>query len=136
MRILIADDDPVYRELLTSLLSEWSLDVVAVTNGRDAVQALARDGTFQLAILDWMMPELDGYQVCRQLRQQGDYDDLYILIVTGSPKEQMLQVILAGADDYLVKPFDPLDLKIRVRNAIRLVELKQELRQLRQAAGG
>ena len=136
MRILIADDDPVYRELLSGLLAEWCLDVVAVADGREAIRALAADRSIRLAILDWMMPELDGYQVCRQLRQQGDYDDLYILIVTGSPKEQMLQVILAGADDYLVKPFEPLDLKIRVRNAIRLLDLQDELRQVRQATGG
>ncbi len=134
MKILIADDDPIYRELMSGLLSRWSFDVVLAGDGAQAMRLLSEDRTVRLALLDWMMPELDGYEVCRRLRAQSEYDDLYVVMVTGTrDRDQILQVILAGADDYLIKPFDPMDLKIRIRNAIRLINLQDELRQKAQA---
>jgi len=130
MKILIADDDPIYRELMGGLLSGWSFDVVQADDGAQAMRLLREDPTVRLALLDWMMPEMDGYEVCRRLRAQSEYDDLYVVMVTGTrDRNQILQVILAGADDYLIKPFDPMDLKIRIRNAIRLINLQDELRQ-------
>ncbi len=130
MKILIADDDPIYRELMGGLLSGWSFDVVLASDGAQAMRLLSEDPTVRLALLDWMMPEMDGYEVCRRLRAQSEYDDLFVVMVTGTrDRDQILQVILAGADDYLIKPFDPMDLKIRIRNAIRLINLQDELRQ-------
>lgn len=132
MRILIADDDPVYRELLSGLLEEWAFEIVTVSDGAQALKALQDDSQFSIAVLDWMMPGMDGYEVCSRLRADERLEGLYVLIVTGSrKKEEILRVVVAGADDYLIKPFEPVDLKIRIRNAQRVLNLQEEVRNLK-----
>lgn len=126
MQILIADDDPVYRTLLQSLLQEWRFDVSTASDGAAALAMLTQSGAPRLAILDWMMPGMDGFEVCRRLRQR-DGRNPYILLMTGnSQREELLTIILAGADDYLLKPFEPLDLKIRLRLAVRVIGLEDD----------
>lgn len=128
MRVLIADDDPVYRSLLEGLLRQWEFDVVVVCDGSEAWQALQSRGDVQLAILDWMMPEMDGYEVCARIKQDRSKEHIYVIMVTGSARrDDIIRVLVAGADDYIIKPFEPLDLKIRVHAAKRIVDLQAEL---------
>ena len=134
MRILVADDDPVYRELLSGLLQEWSFEVVTACDGLEALDAFRAGRDFSIVTLDWMMPGLDGYQVCTRLRDEAGEGGPYVIIVTGNrEREEILRVVVAGADDYLIKPFDPVDLKIRIRNALRIINLQEELRELKLA---
>lgn len=127
MLILVADDDPVYRNLMQSLLEEWHFEVVLATNGAEAWAILQQPDAPTMAILDWMMPEMEGYDVCRQVRQAGGDGVPYILLMTSNnSRDDLLKVILAGADDYLLKPFEPLDLKIRLRTGIRILNLMED----------
>jgi len=133
MRVLVVDDDPVYREMLAALLEEWALDVTSVPDGTQAMKALRESGEFSIALLDWMMPGMDGYEVCSRLRGEKHLESLYVMIVTGNrQREDILRVIVVGADDYLIKPFEPVDLKIRIRNAMRVLGLQEEIRSLKQ----
>ncbi len=128
MQILVADDDPVYRNLLQGLLEESHFEVALAANGAEAMAILQRQDTPTLAILDWMMPEMDGYEVCRQIRQTKGNSVPYILLMTSNNRrEELLRVLIAGADDYLLKPFEPLDLKIRLRAGIRILNSEEQL---------
>jgi len=128
MQILVADDDPVYRSLLQSLLEESHFEVVLACDGAEAWEILQRPNAPTLAILDWMMPGMDGYEVCRKVRESRGNSIPYVLMVTSnSSREELLKVLVAGADDYLLKPFEPLDLKIRLRTAIRILNLQERL---------
>ena len=134
MRVLIADDDPVYRGLLEELLKQYDFDVVSVPNGLEAWEAIQHDETIKLVILDWMMPEMDGYEVCRRIREAGTRQDTYVILVTGSQlKDEIIKILVAGADDYIIKPFEPLDLKIHLRAAMRIIDLEAEAAELRKA---
>ncbi len=135
MHVLIADDDPVYRNLLDDLLGQWcGFDVTCACDGQEAWEAIERDPTVQLAILDWMMPGMDGYQICQRLKSDDATADVYTILVTGSQlKDEVIKVLVAGADDYIIKPFDPLDLRIRVRAAMRIITLRAEVAELRKA---
>jgi len=136
MRTLIADDDPVYLGLVDGLLDQWGYETVLATNGVQAWELLQADESIRLVVLDWMMPEMDGFEVCRKVRAADLGRDVYILLMTGSNrKEDIIQVVVAGADDYLIKPFEPLDLKIRLRSARRILDLQAELARYRQAEG-
>jgi two-component system cell cycle response regulator len=126
--ILIAEDDPISRRILQSWLQKWNYHVIALENGIDAWSALQREDSPPMAILDWMMPGLDGIEVCRRIRsrQRGAYK--YVLLL--SAKESKHDVVIgleAGADDYLTKPFDVNELRARVRAGKRILELQGEL---------
>jgi len=119
--------------MLAALLEEWALDVTSVPDGTQAMKALRESGEFSIALLDWMMPGMDGYEVCSRLRGEKHLESLYVMIVTGNrQREDILRVIVVGADDYLIKPFEPVDLKIRIRNAMRVLGLQEEIRSLKQ----
>lgn len=134
MHVLIADDDPVYRNLLDDLLRQWGFDVTCVCDGQEAWETIERDRTVQLAILDWMMPGMDGYRICEKLKNDGARAEVYTILVTGSLlKDEVIKVLVAGADDYIIKPFDPLDLRIHVRAAMRIITLRAEVAELRKA---
>ena len=134
MQVLIADDDPTYRSLLEGLLREWHFEAIVVEDGQQAWEILQRKDAPKLVLLDWMMPEMDGFEVCKNVRDMDDGDNTYILIITGSrSKKDMMRVVVAGADDYLMKPFEPIDLKIHLRNATRFLRVREELDELRQA---
>lgn len=129
MQILVADDDVVYRKSLQLLLEKASFEVVLATNGAEALAILQRPDAPTLAILDWMMPEMDGYEVCRTIRQARSDSIPYILLMTSnSRREELLRVMIAGADDYLLKPFEPLDLKIRLRAGMRILDSPEQLK--------
>jgi len=128
MRILIAEDDAISQRLLESTLGKWGHDVIVVDNGRDALAALQTADAPNIAILDWMMPEMDGVQVCHAVRGAGGNGILYLILLTAKGlKEDIVVGLDAGADDYLIKPFDREELRARVNAGIRIVTLELQL---------
>ncbi len=127
-RVLIADDDPVSCRLLHSLLTKWGYDATIVSNGIEAQKALRGPTAPRLAIVDWMMPGLDGIQVVRELRAAKHDLYTYVLLLTAKgEKSDILQGLDAGADDYLTKPFDAKQLRARLRVGERILDLQQRL---------
>jgi DNA-binding response OmpR family regulator len=131
MKILIADDDPISRRLLQLTLTNWCYEVMAVNDGQEAWQTLQQADAPSLAILDWMMPGLDGPEVCRRMRQTPTLlSPIYIILLTGkTQKEDIVAGLQAGADDYLTKPFDAQELQVRLQVGIRVMQLQSELAQ-------
>ncbi len=130
MRILIADDDPVSRRLLQLTLTNWCYEVMAVHDGQEAWQTLRQADAPSLAILDWMMPGLDGPEVCRRVRQTPTLSPIYIILLTSkTQKEDIIAGLQAGADDYLTKPFDAQELQARLQVGMRVMQLQSELAQ-------
>ncbi len=129
MHILVADDDPVYRNLLKNLLEQWDSEVVLAVDGAEAWVILQQSNAPTFAILDWMMPKMDGYEVCQKVRTARGSTIPYILLMTSNGRrEELLRILVAGADDYLLKPFEPLDLKIRLRAGIRILNFEEQSR--------
>lgn len=127
-RILIAEDDPVSRRLLELFLVKWGFEVSIATTGTEALQMLERMGAPRLAILDWMMPGMEGVQVCQKLRESGDRPYVYVLLLTArTQKEDLLQGLESGADDYLTKPFDSQELRARLHVGQRILDLQDQL---------
>lgn len=133
MRILIADDDPVARRMLESTLTRLGHEVEAVADGPDAINRLLDPDAPRMAILDWMMPGADGTVVCRVVRQRvSPY--IYIILLTGKDRhEDMIAALDAGADDFLTKPFDAVELRARLRSAARVLEFQEGLLQAQEA---
>jgi sigma-B regulation protein RsbU (phosphoserine phosphatase) len=130
MRILIAEDDRVSRRLLESHLLKWGHEVVVVEDGGQALSALQRDDAPELAILDWMMPGMDGVEICRRIRAGGSSRPLHIILLTARiSREDLVEGLEAGADDYVTKPFDPPELRARVRVGMRIIELQRDLQE-------
>jgi two-component system cell cycle response regulator len=128
MRVLIADDDAVARRLLEVTLTHWGYQVLAVASGSEAIQALQAPDAPSLAILDWEMPGLEGVEVCRQSRRQAEGRYTYIILLTArNRREDIVEGLQSGADDYVIKPFDTYELQARVRAASRIVELQDQL---------
>jgi two-component sensor histidine kinase len=128
VKVLVADDDPVVRTLLTANLSKWDYQVTACGDGLHAWLALQADDAPPLAILDWVMPSMDGVEVCRRVRSRGRRPYTYIILLTvKGRRDEVLQGLEAGADDYIVKPFDPNELRVRIRGAQRILTLQQDL---------
>ena len=134
MKILVADDRNVSRHLLSSMVKKWGYDVVSASDGAQAWEVLRQPDAPRLAVLDWMMPGLTGPQVCEMVRQKGGDAYVYILLLTGrTQREDVIEGMTAGADDYVVKPFDQQELKVRLRAGRRIVELQDELLSAREA---
>jgi diguanylate cyclase (GGDEF)-like protein len=128
MKILIADDSIVSRHLLDATLRKWGYDVVVACDGIEAWNELQKEDAPQLAILDWVMPGQTGPEVCHLVRQRTSDRYTYLLLLTSkSLKEDLIEGMEAGADDYLTKPFDQHELKVRLRAGIRVIELQSEL---------
>ena len=131
--ILIAEDDPIFRRLLQSRLQNWGYRVIAVEDGDAAWELLRQPNTPDLLILDWMMPGVDGIELCRRIRERHQDRYQYILLVTGKDgKQDVIQGLEAGADDYLTKPFDLGELRARVWTGKRILSLQRELIQARE----
>jgi CheY-like chemotaxis protein len=125
---LVADDDPICRSLLETTLRRLGHEVVACATGGDALRQLTGSEPPELAILDWMMPEMDGTEVCRSLRASGTPNPPYlVLLTTRSCRDDVVQGLEAGADDYMVKPFDLQELRARVHAGERIVHLQSAL---------
>lgn len=129
MRILIAEDDPVSRRILQDILEDWQYEVVATSNGNEAWEVLQHEKPPLLAILDWMMPGMSGVEICRRLRDSKKESYVYVLILTAKhEKQDIILAMDAGADDYVSKPFDDQELRVRLRAGQRIVELQETLR--------
>jgi two-component system cell cycle response regulator len=128
MRILIAEDETIQRRLLESLLTGWGHEVTVATNGSQAWAMLQGENRPDLTILDWMMPGMDGLRVCAELRKDSSQTYVYIVLLTArNRKQDLLQALDAGADDYLVKPFDAQELKARLKAGKRILDLQEQL---------
>jgi predicted signal transduction protein with EAL and GGDEF domain len=127
-RILIADDDAITRRLLQRTLRQAGYEVVAVENGRKALECLSRTDGPRLALLDWLMPELNGVEVCRAIRRHSEQPYAYIILLTGkTSKVDVVTGLEAGADDYITKPCDAEELKARLRCGERILKLEDKL---------
>jgi diguanylate cyclase (GGDEF)-like protein len=127
-RILIAEDDPISRRMLQAFLGKWGYDVEVAADGNEALAALEQPSAPQLAVLDWMMPGLEGPQVCEKVRQLSDRPYTYILLLTArGQQDDLVRGLAAGADDYLTKPFDSQELRARLRVGERILELERNL---------
>jgi len=134
MRILIADDESMSRKLLQKTLERAGYEVTAVENGRLAADQLCPADGPRLALLDWVMPELDGPGVCREVRKRKEQSYVYMILLTSKEsKEDVVAGLESGADDYLTKPFDPEELKARLRTGLRILDLEDRLIQAREA---
>jgi two-component system, cell cycle response regulator len=126
--ILLAEDSAVYRHLIKSHLDEWGFDLVCAKDGRAAWKLLTQPDAPRLALLDWVLPEIDGVELCRRLRSRSSAPYTYTILLTAkSRKQEMLEAMDAGADDFLSKPFDPLELKASLLVGKRIVSLQEKL---------
>jgi formate hydrogenlyase transcriptional activator len=128
MRILIAEDDPFFSEVLEGVLTKWGYQVVVARNGKDAWQALQAEDAPRIAILDWMMPDMTGIDICRLVRMEKQEAYRYLILLTS--QQQATDIIVgmdAGADDYLTKPLKINELRVRLNAGRRMVDLQQEL---------
>jgi len=127
-RVLIAEDDPVSCHLLKSFLVKWDYDVVVVTDGIAALKILEAEDTPRLAVLDWMMPGMEGVQICQRVREHRNRPYVYVLLLTArSEKRDLLRGLELGADDYLTKPFDSEELRARLLVGERILNLQDDL---------
>ena len=127
-RILVAEDHQVSRHLLERNLQNWGFDVISAQDGEAAAAILDGPDAPSLAILDWMMPRMDGVEVCRRVRQSHASPYIYLLMLTAkSQKDEIAAGLEAGADDYVIKPFDPDELRARLKVGQRVVELERTL---------
>ncbi|HEY6905697.1 MAG TPA: diguanylate cyclase [Candidatus Acidoferrales bacterium] len=127
-RVLIADDDPFSRRMLEALLTKSGYRVVTAIDGVEALKILAAEGSPPLAVLDWMMPGLEGPQVCERVRALPDRPYVYILLLTArNEKQDLLNGLQSGADDYLTKPFDAQELRARLHVGQRILDLQDSL---------
>lgn len=130
MKILIAEDDITSRTILENVLVKWGYEVIATKDGEEAWRKLQESDTASLLVLDWMMPKMDGLEVCRRVRQmeKPDGHPFYIILLTGrNTKEDIVTGLQAGANDYITKPFDKDELKARIAVGQRVIELQTEL---------
>ena len=133
MRILIADDEMMSLRLLQETLERAGYEVTAVGNGRLAADELCKLDGPRLALLDWVMPELDGPGVCREVRKRKEQSYVYMVLLTSKEaKEDVVAGLESGADDYLTKPFDPEELKARLRTGVRILNLEDRLVEARE----
>jgi two-component system cell cycle response regulator len=127
-KILIAEDDPISRRLLEVFLTRWGYQVAVAAGGTEALELLDQAGAPRLAVLDWMMPGLEGIQVCRKIREHKDRPYTYILLLSArTQKQDLLLGLESGADDYLTKPFDAQELRARLRVGERILQLQDGL---------
>jgi phosphoserine phosphatase RsbU/P len=128
VRVLIAEDDAVSRHLLEATLRKWGYEVIVAADGLEALEVLRRPDAPSLAILDWMMPGMDGAEVCLKARDLSPGRLLYIILLTAKGrKEDVVEGLTAGADDYIIKPFDRSEMKARMNAVERILRLQAEL---------
>ncbi|MGA8442402.1 MAG: diguanylate cyclase [Candidatus Sulfotelmatobacter sp.] len=127
--VVLAEDSALYRHLIQGHLKEWGFAFSYARDGKEALKMLMDRDAPRLALLDWVLPEMDGVEICRRLRRRSA-DEPYtytILLTAKNRKQEMLEAMDAGVDDFLAKPFDPLELKARILVGQRIVDLQQKL---------
>src|SRR5262249_46783637 len=116
LKVLAAEDNAVFQSVLRSLLTKWGYDAVIARDGLEAWDALQSNDGPRLAILDWMMPGLDGVEICQRVRAARREPYTYIILLSARTESQdMLEGMEAGADDYIAKPINPRELRVRLR---------------------
>ena len=134
MWILIAEDDLLSRNMLQAVLRKFGHDVVAVGDGKEALEVLQQPGAPRLAILDWMMPDFDGVDVCRHIRREPSVDPPYLILLTAKDDENsVVEGLDAGANDYLTKPYQNMELRARVDVGKRMLDLQSDLNHAKDA---
>lgn len=133
-RVLIAEDDPITRMMLGATLSSWGVETIQVGDGDEALKVMQSEDPPRLALLDWIMPGKDGPQVCKELRTGAPEPYIYTILLTSMDrKEDLITGLESGADDYLIKPYDPSELRVRLKAGERIVRLQAELISAREA---
>jgi two-component system cell cycle response regulator len=133
MRILVADDDPVSRRLMQGILQRSGYEVILAEDGVAACRELAKNDGPRLALIDWIMPEMDGLAVCREVRRRRDDSYVYIALLTArQANEDIVAGLEAGADDYLTKPCRPAELKARLLTGRRILRYEDKLVEARE----
>jgi two-component system cell cycle response regulator len=129
MQALVVDDSAIYRKLIGDHLRSWNFGVTLATTGSEAWQILEQPNSPKLVLLDWVLPDLDGIELCQRIRQAGSCGHyVYVILLTSKEgRQNMLDAMQAGADDYLVKPFNELELKARLLVGKRILDLQEEL---------
>ncbi|HEX3704820.1 MAG TPA: response regulator transcription factor [Vicinamibacterales bacterium] len=128
MRVVIADDDRVAAEILARTLRRWEFTPIVTSNGAEAWEQLRTGAGPTLAILDWMMPEVDGPEVCRLVRRELPLANMYLILVTArETRSDVVAGLDAGADDYVIKPFDAEELRARIAVGMRVLTLQERL---------
>jgi DNA-binding response OmpR family regulator len=124
----VAEDNAVFQTMLKNVLSKWDFEVVIADNGQEAWRILQQDQAPALAILDWMMPRMDGVEVCRKLRETAQRRYIYVILLTAKTEQKdLVEGMEAGADDYLTKPFNTQELRVRLRAGRRILDLQEQL---------
>lgn len=129
MKILIADDDPITRRLLESSLAQPGHEIITTHDGQQAWEMLQRmDGPPPLLVLDWLMPGIDGLELCRRVRKTPELQLAYVILLTSrGHREDIVEGLEAGADDYVTKPFNPNELRARISVGSRMMKLQRTL---------
>jgi len=128
VRILIAEDERVARCALEAMLQEWGYEVVVACNGAEAWSFLQREDSPSIAVLDWIMPEMDGVEICRRVREHRKLDPPYLILLTVKDrKEDIIEGLRSGASDYVPKPFHCEELRARLEVGTRMIEMREEL---------
>ena len=128
MRALVADDDRVNAEIVARALESWKLEVTVVHDGAEAWDLLNSADPPPLAVLDWVMPTIDGIEICRRIRRNAARANTYLMLLTARDgRADVVAGLDAGADDYLIKPFDSEELRARVHVGIRILTLQERL---------
>jgi two-component system cell cycle response regulator len=135
MQVLVVEDSAVYRKLIGDDLRAWNFRVTLAEDGAQASAVLGRPDSPKLVLLDWVLPDIEGIELCQRIRQAGSSRPyIYVILLTSKDgRQNMLHAMAAGADDYLVKPFDELELKARLMVGKRILDLQDELVQAREA---
>jgi two-component system cell cycle response regulator len=129
LKVLIADDELATQRVLETLLAKSGYEVVLAKNGEETLELLQREDAPKLVILDWLMPDIDGIEICRRVREWSNGRYIYIIMLTAkTAKEDFVEGLDAGMDDYLSKPFHPDELRARVRVGERMLALQEQLR--------
>jgi DNA-binding response OmpR family regulator len=128
MKILIAEDNTTSRRILESILVKWNYKVISARDGNEAWEKLQEEDAPRLMILDWMMPGKNGVELCRELRDRDNVEPMYIILLTArDDKNDIVEGLSAGADDYIAKPFNKDELRARIDVGRRMVELQNAL---------
>jgi DNA-binding response OmpR family regulator len=128
LKILIAEDDRASLHKLETVLTKWGYKLVSCSEGKQAWEGLQGTQTPKLAILDSIMPEMDGIEICRRLRKIDTHNPVYVILLTSQhEKEHIVEGLDAGANDYIVKPFESTELHARIRVGTRMLQLQEEL---------
>jgi len=128
MRILVAEDDFTTRSMLQAVLAKWGHKVIGTSDGEEAWAVLQGGDPPQLALLDWEMPGMNGLALCRKVKDMDRATPIYVILLTGrEAKEDVVQGLDAGADDYITKPFDNSELRARLQAAERMIAVQSAL---------